>query len=71
MSLTIPMALFAAVLLASGTSSASESDWTQARLACADVGIEPNSAAFDRCVFDLYYSLWYEQNVSERRRGAR
>jgi hypothetical protein len=35
-------------------------------LACADVGIDPNSAAFDQCVFDLYYSVWDEQNVFER-----
>jgi len=53
-------------LLASGTSSANQSDWTQARLACADVGIDPNSAAFGQCVFDLYYSVWDDQNVSER-----
>ena len=66
MSRIILMASFAAVLLASGTSSANQSDWAQARLACADVGIDPNSAAFGQCVSDLYYSLWDEQNVSER-----
>jgi hypothetical protein len=66
MSLIISVAFFAAVLLASGTSSANQSDWTRARLACADVGIDPNSAAFDQCVFDLYYSVWDEQNVFER-----
>jgi hypothetical protein len=64
MSLIIPVAFFTAVLLASETSSAS--DWTRARLACAEVGIDPNSAAFGQCVFDLYYSVWYEQNVSQR-----
>ena len=66
MSLIISVALFAAVLLVSGTSSANQSDWTRARLACAEVGIDPNSAAFGQCVFDLYYSVWDEQNVSER-----
>ena len=66
MSLIISVALFAAVLLVSGTSSANQSDWTRARLACAEVGIDPNSAAFGQCVFDLYYSVWNEQNVSER-----
>jgi len=66
MSLIISVAFFAAVLLASGTSSANQSDWTRARLACAEVGIDPNSAAFGQCVFDLYYSVWYEQNVSQR-----
>jgi len=60
------VALFAAVLLVSGTSSANQSDWTRARLACAEVGIDPNSAAFGQCVFDLYYSVWNEQNVSQR-----
>jgi hypothetical protein len=43
MSLIISVAFFAAVLLASGTSSANQSDWTRARLACDDVGIDPNS----------------------------
>ena len=66
MSLIISVALFAAVLLVSGTSSANQSDWTRARLACAEVGIDPNSAAFGQCVFDLYYSVRNEQNVSQR-----
>jgi hypothetical protein len=66
MSLIVSVAFFAAVLLASGTSSANQSDWTRARLACAHVGIDPNSAAFGQCVFDLYYSVWAEQNVSQR-----
>ena len=63
---------FAAVLAAGGTQSAdaiesaNQTAWAQARLACADVGIDPGSAAFDQCVVDLYYSLWDEQNVSER-----
>ena len=38
----------------------------QARLACADVGIEPGSSAFDQCVANLYYSLWQQQNTAER-----
>jgi hypothetical protein len=46
--------------------NANQADWSQARLACADVGIAPGSGAFDQCVFDLYYSLWDEQNVTER-----
>ena len=63
---------FAALLAASGTQSASaiesanQTAWAQARLACADVGIAPGSGAFGQCVFDLYYSLWDEQNESER-----
>jgi hypothetical protein len=47
-------------------SSANQTGWAQARLACADVGIDPGSSAFGQCVFDLYYSLWNEQNEFER-----
>jgi hypothetical protein len=62
----------AAVLAAGGTQSASaienasQTAWAQAGLACADVGIAPGSGAFGQCVFDLYYSLWDEENESER-----
>jgi hypothetical protein len=66
MSRIIMIGAFAAVLLSSGTLSAHQNDWAQARLACADVGIDPSSAAFGQCVVDLYYSLWDEQNVHER-----
>ena len=54
-----------ALLGSCGTQTVQRVDWDQARLACADVGIEPGSSAFDRCVFDLYYSLWEGQNVAE------
>ena len=57
---------FAAALLVSGTVNANQSDWQRARLACADVGIDPSSAAFGQCVVDLYYSVWDEQNEGER-----
>jgi hypothetical protein len=72
MSRIILIGSFAALLAASGTQSASaiesanQTAWAQARLACADVGIAPGSGAFGQCVFDLYYSLWDEQNESER-----
>jgi hypothetical protein len=56
----------AAALLAGGSLSAHENDWARARLACADVGIDPNSSIFGQCVLDLYYSVWDEENVSER-----
>jgi hypothetical protein len=56
---------FAVLLGSSGTVSADQNDWAQARLACADVGLAPGSGAFDQCVVDLYYSLWDEQNVAE------
>jgi hypothetical protein len=46
--------------------SANQTAWAQAGLACADVGIDPGSSVFGQCVFDLYYSLWNEQNEFER-----
>jgi hypothetical protein len=57
---------FAVLLGSYGAVSAHQHDWAQARLACADVGLDPGSGAFDQCVFDLYYSVWDEQNESER-----
>ena len=65
MSRTILICSFVAALLVSGTVNANQSDWQQARLACADVGIEPGSSAFDQCVTNLYYSLWEQQNTAE------
>jgi hypothetical protein len=66
MSYIILVGAFAAAMLTSDASNARQSDWAQARLACADVGIDPSSPAFNQCVFDLYYSLWDEQNESQR-----
>ena len=63
---------FAATLAAVATQSsnaaesAQKSAWVQDSLACADVGIDPGSGAFDQCVVDLYYSLWDEENEFER-----
>jgi len=65
MSRIVLICAFASLLGSHGTLSAQQSDWAQARLACADVGIDPGSGAFNQCVFDLYYSLWDEQNVAE------
>jgi hypothetical protein len=56
---------FAALLGSCATLSANKIDWEHARLACADVGIEPGSSAFDQCVTNLYSSLW-TQNMAER-----
>jgi hypothetical protein len=72
MSRTILIGIFAALLAAGSTRSASamksanQTDWARARLACADIGVDPGSSAFRQCVFDLYYSLWNEQNESQR-----
>ena len=59
-----------AALLMSGAcanaiKNANQTAWAQPRLACADVGIDPGSPTFGQCVFDLYYSLWNEQNEYE------
>jgi hypothetical protein len=72
MSRIIVTCSFAALLAASSTQSANaiesanQTAWAKAGLACADVGIAPGSGAFGQCVFDLYYSLWDEQNENER-----
>jgi hypothetical protein len=72
MSRIILICFFAALLAAGGSqganafASANQTAWAQARLACADVGIDPGNAAFDQCVVDLYYSLWNEENEFER-----
>ena len=59
-----------AALLMSGAcanaiKNANQTAWAQPRLACADVGIDAGSPAFGQCVFDLYYSLWNEQNETD------
>lgn len=65
MSRFILTSTFAALLAACGTQSAGQSNWAQAGLACADVGIAPGSGAFGQCVADLYYSQWDEQHEVE------
>jgi hypothetical protein len=55
-----------AALLGSCTQGVPQVDWERARLACADVGLAPGTTIFDNCVFDLYYTLWNEQNAWER-----
>jgi hypothetical protein len=66
MSRIMLICFFAAFLWSCDTVSAHQNDWAQARLACADVGIDPGSAPFGECVIDLYYSLWNEQYEPER-----
>jgi hypothetical protein len=46
----------ASLLAACGALRTQPSDWENARLACADVGIAPGSGVFDYC--GLYNSLW-------------
>jgi DNA-binding transcriptional regulator YdaS (Cro superfamily) len=70
MSRTILIGIFAALLAAGSTrnasaiESANQTGWARARLACADIGVDPGSSAFSQCVFDLYYSLWSRTNPS-------
>jgi hypothetical protein len=72
MSRIILIGSFAALLtagctqIANAIESANQTAWAQARVACADVGIDPGSNAFGQCVVDLYYSVWNEQNEFER-----
>jgi hypothetical protein len=72
MSRIILIGSFAALLtagctqIANAIESGNQTAWEQARLACADVGIDPDSSGFGQCVFDLYYSVWTEQNEFER-----
>jgi hypothetical protein len=58
MSRIFVICFFASLLAACGVLTAQPSDWEQARLACADVGIVPGSGVFDYCVAGLYNSLW-------------
>ena len=55
----------AALLGGCGTLTAYRIDWEHARLACADVGIDPGSSAFDQCVANLHQHLWQVQNLVE------
>jgi hypothetical protein len=36
------------------------------QLACADVGIGPDTPAFGQCVVDLDHALWVEQDAAGR-----
>ena len=54
---------FAALLGSCGTASVSKIDLEHARLACADIGVEPGSSTFDQCASNLYYSMWQSQNT--------
>ena len=47
---------------ADATESADKGAWTQESLACADLGIDPGSPVFSRCVADLHHSLWAAEN---------
>jgi hypothetical protein len=69
MSRNILIGCFVALLAASGAvsinaaQSPSQTEWAHYRLACADVGIDPGSAAFNQCVTDLHHSLWSLDNM--------
>ena len=69
MSRIVLISSLAALLAASGThcanavQGADQDASARYDLACADVGIDPGSAAFSQCVADLQYSLWALQNL--------
>ena len=71
MSRMVLICSLAAILAASGTQSANAIEsanptaWAQARLACADVGIDPGSTVFNQCVSDLHHSLWAVKNLED------
>ena len=48
---------------ANAVQNADRDTWRQYGLACAEIGIDPGSAAFGQCVADLQHSLWAEQNL--------
>ena len=68
MSRFVLICCFAAMLAATGTQnvdaaqSAYKSAWMHDNLACADLGIDPGSPVFSRCVADLHHSLWAAKN---------
>jgi hypothetical protein len=69
MSRIILISSFAALLAGYGSQSANaiqsadQGASAQESLACAAVGIDPGSAAFNQCVADLHHSLWAVQNL--------
>ena len=67
MSRIVLICSFAALFAASSTGSANaaQDTWYKDSLACAAVGIDPGSPAFNQCVADLHHSLWAEKNLYE------
>ena len=45
------------------SSDADKSTWSQESLVCADVGIDPGSPIFSRCVANLHQSIWAAHNL--------
>jgi hypothetical protein len=71
MSRIILISSFAALFAVSGAhnanaiETANQGAWYREAQACADVGIDPGSAAFSQCVADLHHSLWAAQNLED------
>jgi hypothetical protein len=55
-----------ALLAACSTGNVDQAEAHQERLACADIGLDPASAAFGQCVANLSQSLWDQQMISAR-----
>jgi hypothetical protein len=65
MSRIVLICSFAAMLATSsaGSANAAHNTWYDDSLACAAVGIDPGSPAFNQCVADLHRHLWAEKNL--------
>ncbi len=57
MSRIILICVFAALLAACGSQGPDQTALARERLACADVGLDPDGSSFDQCVDDLDQSL--------------
>ncbi|MDB5408466.1 MAG: hypothetical protein JWL84_3378 [Rhodospirillales bacterium] len=55
-----------ALLAACSTGNVNQAEAQRQRLACADIGIDPASAAFGQCVANLSQSMWDQQMISAR-----
>jgi hypothetical protein len=62
MSRIILICVFAALLTACGTQNPDQTALARERLACADVGLDPDGPGFDQCVDDLDQSLSHYHN---------
>jgi hypothetical protein len=65
MSRIIFVCAFAALVAACDTETGNEANLSPERLACAELGVDPGNAAFDRCASDLKASLWNEQLLDD------
>jgi hypothetical protein len=65
MSRIILTCCFAALLASCSAVGVNKIDLANARLACADIGIDPSNPAFNQCAFDLYSTLVTTQEETQ------